>query len=65
METVAEPEAIVRGKSGELLALKRVEDQTLVVVYKELGREDGFVITAFFTTQPERIQKRGVVWRKR
>jgi len=64
LETVSDPDAIARGKSGELLALKKMGDRTLVVVYKELARDDGFVVTAFFTSQPERIQRRGVVWRK-
>lgn len=65
LETVENPDAVVRGKAGELLALKAMEDRTLVVAYRETSRKDGFVITAFFTTQIERIQKRGVVWPKR
>jgi len=65
LEVVEDPDAIVRGKAGELLAMRSIEDRTLVVVYRERPRSDGFVITAFFTTQPERIRKRGVVWQKR
>ena len=65
LETVEEPDAIVRGKAGELLALKSMRGRTLVVVYRETSRTDGFVITAFFTTQPGRLQKRGLVWQKR
>ena len=65
LEAIEDPDAIVRGKSGELLALKSMTDRTLVVAYRETSREDGFVITAFFTTQPDRIQKRGLVWQKR
>ena len=65
LEAIEDPDAIARGKGGELLALKAMEDRSLVVVYRETSGMDGFVITAFFTTQPERITKRGVVWRKR
>ena len=65
LETVEDPDGIARGKSGKLMAFKAVSDRTLVVVYRETSHVGGFIITAFFTTQPERIRKRGVVWRKR
>lgn len=65
LEVVEGPDAIVRGKAGELLALKSMEGRALVVVYREASQTDGFVITAFFTTQPDRIRKRGLVWQKR
>ena len=64
LEAIGDPDAIVRGKSGELLALKSMTARTLVVAYRETSRVDGFVITAFFTTQPGRIHKRGLVWHK-
>ena len=65
LETIEHPDVIIRGKTDELLAMRTVDDRSLVVVYRETSRMDGFVITAFFTTQPERIRKRGVVWQKR
>lgn len=65
LETLEDPDAVARGKFGELLATKAIGATTLVVVYRELTRADGFVITAFFTTQPERIRRRGIVWQKR
>lgn len=64
LETIEDPEAVVRGKAGELLALRPLGGRTLVVVYRELSRTDGFVITALLTTQPDRIRKRGLVWQK-
>lgn len=64
LETIEQPETIVRGKAGELLALHAAGTHTLVVVYKELSKNDGFVITAFLTTEPERIRKRGLRWPK-
>jgi hypothetical protein len=33
----------------------------LAVIYKEIGEDDGFIITAFFTKKPK---KRGKVWPK-
>ena len=65
LDAIEHPDAITRGQSGELLAVKAMGMRTLVVVYKETSRVDGFVLSAFFTTQPDRIRKRGVVWQKR
>ena len=65
LETIESPDVIARGKTGELLAVRTMDDRSLVVVYREVARTDGFVITAFFTTQPDRIRKRGLVWQKR
>ena len=65
LEAIEEPEAVARGKAGELLALKEIANRTLVVAYRETSRTDGFIITAFFTTQPERVRKRGLVWPRR
>ena len=64
LDAIESPDAIVQGKTGELLALKIIDGRTLVVVYKETSRSDGFVITAFFTTEPRRITKRGMIWPK-
>jgi len=50
LETVEEPEAIYEGKMGECIAVREIEmGRYIVVVYRELGKEDGFVITAFLT----------------
>jgi hypothetical protein len=60
--TVAEPERIVEGKAGELLALRElVAGKSLVVVYRELV-DDGFVITAFLTSKLRSFEKRKQVW---
>jgi hypothetical protein len=67
LETVSDPDVIVQGWTDELIAMKHyaktvISEKDAVVVYKEEG-EDGFVITAFMTSSPERIRKRGIVWR--
>jgi hypothetical protein len=62
LQTVAEPERIVEGKAGELLALRELRNgKWLVVVYRELGN-DGFVITAFLTSKLRSFEKRKQVW---
>jgi hypothetical protein len=62
LHTVEEPERIVEGKAGELLALRELEaGKSLVVVYRELV-DDGFVITAFSTSKLRSFEKRKQVW---
>ncbi|MGH7961377.1 MAG: hypothetical protein ACRERD_06065 [Candidatus Binatia bacterium] len=62
LSTIAEPERIVEGKNGELLAMRELEDgKWLVVVYRELG-DDGFVITAFSTRRVRSLEKRKQLW---
>lgn len=62
LETVSEPERIVAGRAGELLAVRKLErGKWLVVVYRELG-DDGFVITAFLTSRRRSFEKRTQLW---
>ena len=65
LAVVENPDAVVRGKAGELLALKAMEGRTVVVIYRETSPRDGFMITAFFTTEADRIRKRGLIWPER
>lgn len=63
LETVEKPEAIYEGKTGECLALKEVEkDKYVVVVYREVSKEDGFVITAFLTKRKRQLERRQRLW---
>lgn len=64
LETLSQPNRIVSGQAGESLALKdydstNITRKTAVVVYRDEG--DGFLITAFFTSKPEKIEKRGLL----
>jgi hypothetical protein len=67
METANLPDVIVKGFKEELIALKhylktKLGEKHCVVIYKE--NEDGFIITAFFTSKYEKLLKRGVIWQK-
>ncbi len=62
--TVEDPDFIVRGWSDELLAVRKINDKYLIVVYKEL-ENDGFIITAFITKKVDKVLRRGVVWQKK
>jgi len=63
LEAVEEPSAIYAGKAGEHIAVKEIEKgKHIVVVYKELGKEDGFVITAFLTRRTKQLEGRQQIW---
>ncbi|MGE5458422.1 MAG: hypothetical protein ACM3RX_08710 [Methanococcaceae archaeon] len=65
LETVEEPEAIYEGKTGESLAVREVENgKNIVVVYKELSKDDGFVITAFLTRRKKQFERRRKIWKQ-
>jgi hypothetical protein len=55
LETIEKPEFVLRGNSGSFKATKNVGNKKwMVVIYKELSRRDGFVITAYFLeTKPK------------
>lgn len=59
---VADPERILAGGDGELLAVKAVEDgKWIVVAYREVD-QDGFIITAFLTRRERSLSKRSQLW---
>ena len=63
LRTVAEPDRILAGGEGELLAVRQVEQgKWLVVAYKEVSISDGFVITAFLTRRTRQLERRTVLW---
>lgn len=62
--TVEDPDYVVKGWSDELLAVRKINDKYLIVVYKEL-ENDGFIITSFITKKVEKVLRRGVVWQKK
>jgi len=54
-KTITDPELIQKGDYGELLAIRYfpktpLTHKYLVVIYKEINKYDGFVLTAYFTT---------------
>jgi hypothetical protein len=60
LDTIERPTAVLRGYSGSLIAVLSIGSQRyLHVVYKEIGQEDGFIITAFVA---RKYNKRMVVW---
>jgi hypothetical protein len=63
--TISDPDEVLQGYKDELLGIKKItSDKYLVVIYKEIDRTDGFVITAFLTKRLKQLQKRVKVWPK-
>lgn len=63
LEAVEKPEAIYEGRSGECLAIREVETgKYIVVAYREIDGEDGFIITAFLTRRRRQLERRYRIW---
>ncbi len=63
LETIQEPEAIYEGKGGELISIKEIDTgKYIAAIYKEVNKDDGFVITSFMTRRIKQIQKRRKLW---
>lgn len=65
MKVISDPELILRGDKGELLAVRKKSRSKIwyVVPYKE-AEKDGFVLTAYLTTDLRWLLHREVIWNK-
>ncbi|MEK6577149.1 MAG: hypothetical protein AABZ05_06075 [Nitrospirota bacterium] len=62
LEAIEKPDFVVRGNKGSLKAAKNMgKDKWLVAVYREITKEDGFVITAYFIHNKPKGE---VIWRR-
>lgn len=67
LDTLSEPDMIQEGDFGELLGI-RFYQQTpltskyLIVVYREVHSEDGFVLTAYLARRHSANRK--VIWKR-
>jgi hypothetical protein len=60
LEIVEQPTWILRGYAGSLVAVRPLgRHQYLHVIYKELQRKDGFIITAFMSRKYNRAL---IIW---
>jgi hypothetical protein len=66
LDTVENPDIVLKGDKDELLAVKKKSGKKMwfVVVYKEIEHKDGFILTAYITTDEGWLFKRKVVWNK-
>src|ERR1041384_1749018 len=68
IETIEEPDSIVTGRKGECIALRHyqatsISEKHVIVVYRGI-ENDGFLITAFMTSTPETILRKGIIWQR-
>jgi len=62
LRVIEEPDLVMAGYGGSLKAVKGYgRNRYLVVLYRELSSEDGFVITAYFV---RKLHRRNVLWRR-
>jgi len=62
IQTLEDPDKILEGNDGELLAVRFLDDNKyLVTVYREL-EADGFIITAYLTRRINSLNKRKELW---
>jgi hypothetical protein len=60
LETIETPDLVLRGYKGSLIAVRGAgRSRYLCVIYKEIGKDDGFVISTFFTSE---INRRNQIW---
>jgi len=60
LDAIEKPIFVLRGYAGSLIAILSVgRQQYLHVVYKEIGQDDGFIITAFVA---RKYNRRMIVW---
>lgn len=62
--TVESPDYVIKGYQEALIALKQKEEgKFLAVVYKEIGRSDGFIITAYLTSKIT-LEREVILWQR-
>lgn len=66
LEAISDPTWVFEGNEDELWAVKRIaERKALLVIYKESkSHNDGFIITAFFTTKIKKLLGRQILWQR-
>lgn len=66
LETITKPDMVLKGDLDELLAVKKKPGNKIwiVVPYKEIDKADGFILTAYITTDSSWLLKKEVLWNK-
>lgn len=63
LQTLEEPNFVIKGYKDALITLRKIKEGLyLAVVYKEISKNDGFIITAYFTSK---IKKEAIIWQKK
>ena len=65
--TIENPEIIYKGENDGLIAVGfKFEqiDKFIIVVYKEISKEDGFIITAYLSNKEQKFNKKKILWKR-
>lgn len=61
-DAVGDPELILPGHGGTLIAVRGYgRRRYLMVIYREIARDDGFIITAYFA---DKVDRSRATWEK-
>jgi hypothetical protein len=63
LNTIESPDFVIVGYNGAMVALRRIETKFLAVVYKEMAGNDGFIITAYFTSKIK-LEREVILWQQ-
>jgi hypothetical protein len=62
LDTIADPDLIVPGYNGSLVAIRGYgRRRYLFVIYREVWPDDGFIITAYFSSK---VNRKKAIWRR-
>ena len=62
LDTIENPDMVLRGHRGSLIAARGYgRRRYLMVVYRQVSADDGFVITAYFAS---RIDRKKAMWKR-
>jgi len=67
LEAVENPEFVYLGSNEEYLAVRNLHNETtkfIVVIYKEIDKLDGFIITSFITNKKPYFAKKKKIWKQ-
>jgi len=65
LETIENPEIIYEGNNNAKIAVKGFKEKLakfVIVIYKELTANDGFIITAYFSNKKQEFKSKKVLW---
>ena len=65
LETIELPAFVYLGSNEEYLAVRKLHNETakfIVVIYKEVSKSDGFIITSSITNKKPYFAKKKRVW---
>lgn len=64
-DTIENPDVIYEGNDLAKIAIKKlleIFNKFVVVIYKEVSKNDGFVITAYLSKKQQVFQKKRILW---